>query len=154
VLLIPIGLMSITFINSCSTTVQLSTPPEMRGRIIALWVVVFQGSTPIGGPIVGWIGGELGARWSVLVGGLSALIAAAIAGYVLLRRPAVAASFDREMNAQAARAAALEAAGSPTAAAEAAETVEASVETVVGDGPPTWVVSAARSGSARPSGTP
>jgi MFS family permease len=100
-MLIPIGLFSITFINSASTTMQLSTPPEMRGRILALWVVVFQGSTPIGAPIVGWIGGEFGARWSVLVGGLATLLAAAIGAVFLRTHPHVGETFSREITAQA-----------------------------------------------------
>jgi MFS family permease len=85
VLLVPIGLCTVTFLNSCNTAVQLSTAPALRGRVIALYVVVQQGTTPIGSPIVGWIGGVAGARWSVLSGGIAAL-AACLGGLLVLRR--------------------------------------------------------------------
>ena len=47
--------------------------PAMRGRVMALWSVAMIGSTPIGGPIVGWIGEHVGARWGIAIGGFSAL---------------------------------------------------------------------------------
>jgi MFS family permease len=45
----------------------------MRGRVMALWAVAWQGSTPIGGPLVGLAGQELGARWALIIGGLPTL---------------------------------------------------------------------------------
>jgi MFS family permease len=57
----------------------------MRGRVMALWSVAWLGSTPIGGPIVGWIGQSFGARWSLVVGGL-ATVAAGLLGYASLKR--------------------------------------------------------------------
>jgi MFS family permease len=93
-LLIPIGLSSVTFLNSCNTAIQLSTADSMRGRVLALYLAVQQGTTPIGGPIVGWLGTEFGARWSVLVGGLGALAAVACAQVVLWRRPSIRVAFE------------------------------------------------------------
>lgn len=93
VMLVPIGLCSITLMNSCNTAVQMSTPRHMRGRVIALYVIVFQGTTPLGAPIVGWLGSTFGARWSVLVGGFAALLAIGVAMAVLARRPAIGAGF-------------------------------------------------------------
>ncbi|WP_041989571.1 MULTISPECIES: MFS transporter [unclassified Streptomyces] len=93
VMLVPIGLCSITLMNSCNTAVQMSTPRHMRGRVIALYVIVFQGTTPLGAPIVGWLGSTFGARWSVLVGGFAALLAIGVAMAVLARRPAIGARF-------------------------------------------------------------
>src|SRR5262249_30337569 len=49
---------------------QLAAVPEMRGRVMALWALAWMGSTPIGGPIVGWLAQEFGPRWGLLVGGL------------------------------------------------------------------------------------
>jgi len=49
----------------------------MRGRVMALWTVAFMGSTPIGGPIIGWIGEHVGPRWALGTGGLACLTAAA-----------------------------------------------------------------------------
>jgi MFS family permease len=57
----------------------------MRGRVMALWGVAWMGSTPIGGPVVGWAGQELGARWSLLIGGIPAVVAGLIAYPVLAR---------------------------------------------------------------------
>jgi MFS family permease len=57
----------------------------MRGRVMALWSVAWLGSTPIGGPIVGWIGQSFGARWSLVVGGLAAVLAGLL-GYASLAK--------------------------------------------------------------------
>jgi MFS family permease len=73
--LIPVGLASLTFLNSCNTSIQLSVEPRFRGRVLALYMAVIQGGTPIGAPLIGWIGTEFGARWSVGIGGVIALAA-------------------------------------------------------------------------------
>jgi MFS family permease len=57
--------------------VQTEAAPEMRGRVLALQALVFLGSTPIGGPIVGWIAQNLGARYALAVGALACLGAGA-----------------------------------------------------------------------------
>jgi MFS family permease len=100
-MLIPVGFCSITVMNTCNTAVQMSTPRQLRGRVLALYVMVFQGTTPIGAPIVGWLGSRFGARWSVLAGGIAALLAAAVAVAVLARRPEVGARFRAELREQA-----------------------------------------------------
>ncbi len=63
-----VGYGSITFNSLAKTTLQLAAEPSMRGRVMALWALAWLGSTPIGGPIVGWLGQAVGARWA-LVGG-------------------------------------------------------------------------------------
>ncbi len=60
--LIPVGLSSLTLMTSANSSVQLSTDPIMRGRVMALYIAVFMGGTPIGSPIIGWIGETFGAR--------------------------------------------------------------------------------------------
>lgn len=70
------GLASIGFMTSCTTLVQVVAAPEMRGRVLALQAMVFLGSTPIGGPLIGWIGQHYGARPSVVLGGVACLVAA------------------------------------------------------------------------------
>ena len=65
--------------------VQLESTPEMRGRVMSFWTVAMMGSTAIGGPIIGLVGEHIGARYGLLVGGLSALIAVAISARPLLR---------------------------------------------------------------------
>jgi predicted MFS family arabinose efflux permease len=84
--LIPVGLASITFLNSCNTSIQLSVEPQFRGRVLALYLAVLQGGTAVGAPLMGWIGGEFGARWSVAAGGIVVLLAAVTAVIVVSRR--------------------------------------------------------------------
>ena len=80
-----VGYGSITFNSMAKTVLQLAASPEMRGRVMALWGVAWLGSTPIGGPIVGWVGQEAGARWSLVVGGLPTLVIGLVALPVLMR---------------------------------------------------------------------
>jgi predicted MFS family arabinose efflux permease len=72
-----LGIGSIAFMTSATTTVQLLAAPEYRGRILALQAMVFLGSTPIGGPIVGWICDTTSPRVGIAVGGFACLAAAA-----------------------------------------------------------------------------
>jgi MFS family permease len=68
---VAIGFGSIAFLTSSTTIVQVRSDPQMRGRVLALQGMVFLGSTPIGGPMLGWICEELGARWGIVVGALA-----------------------------------------------------------------------------------
>lgn len=72
-----VGLASITFMTSSTTLLQLRADPMMRGRVLALQAMVFLGSTPIGGPIVGAVSEAFGARAALLVGGAACVAAAA-----------------------------------------------------------------------------
>jgi MFS family permease len=83
--LVFVGYGSITFNSLAKTTLQLAAKPEMRGRVMALWALAWLGSTPIGGPIVGWAGQTVGARWSLVIGGLSTLICGIVALPALTR---------------------------------------------------------------------
>ncbi len=83
--LLLVGWGSVSFIAIGNSTIQLSSAPNMRGRAIALWQVAFQGTTPIGGPFIGWIIAATGARSGQMVGALSCGIAIA-AGAVIGRR--------------------------------------------------------------------
>ena len=85
VALVPVGLASLTFMNACNTTVQLSTDAAMRGRVLAVYMVVLQGGTPIGAPLVGWIATEFGARWSLGMGAIVA-VAAGMSALVMMNR--------------------------------------------------------------------
>jgi MFS family permease len=89
VLLIPTGFASITFLNSANGSVQMSTLPAMRSRVLALYVAIRQGTTPLGAPLVGWLGSAAGARSSVLVGGVVSLLAGLGAVALLRARPHV-----------------------------------------------------------------
>lgn len=72
-----LGLASIAFMTSSTAIVQVVAGPEYRGRVLAIQSMVFLGSTPIGGPIVGWISDVAGPRAGIVVGGISCLVAAA-----------------------------------------------------------------------------
>ena len=79
VALVPLGAASVTFAAGVNSALQLSVSPEMRGRVMALYSVVFLGSTPIGGPLSGWLAETWSPRVALLVGGAAALVAAAAA---------------------------------------------------------------------------
>jgi MFS family permease len=79
-----VGWASVSFIAIGNSTIQLSAEPSMRGRVIALWQVAFQGTTPIGGPAIGWIIAVSDPRAGLAVGGASCLLAA-LGGIALAR---------------------------------------------------------------------
>jgi MFS family permease len=83
--LVFVGYGSITFNSLAKTTLQLAAKPEMRGRVMALWALAWLGSTPVGGPIVGWAGQAIGARWALVIGGLAALACGVLALPALTR---------------------------------------------------------------------
>jgi len=64
-----LGLSALTMITAANTFVQLHTDSGMRGRVMALYMMIFIGGTPLGAPLIGWIGEVAGARWTLLVGG-------------------------------------------------------------------------------------
>lgn len=73
---IPVGFASLTMLTAANATLQLSTAPSMRGRVMALYMIVFLGATPIGSPLVGWVGEYVSPRWSIGVGSISAVLVA------------------------------------------------------------------------------
>ncbi len=83
VTMLAVGFFSIYCTSLGNSILQLSSEPQMRGRVMAFWSIAFLGSTTIGGPLVGWIG-EFNPRWGLGAGGLAAVIAAAL-GAVALR---------------------------------------------------------------------
>ncbi len=85
-LLIPLGLCQMTLLNSANATMQLGVDPIMRGRVMALYMAVLMGGTPIGAPLVGALAEAFGARWSLIGGGLISATAAIVAGALLARR--------------------------------------------------------------------
>jgi MFS family permease len=73
---VAVGWSSIAFMTASTAIVQLRADPVMRGRVLALQAIVFLGSTPIGGPILGWVCEAFGARAGLLVGGVATIVAA------------------------------------------------------------------------------
>lgn len=74
-----VGAGSVAFITMNSATLQLTSPVAVRGRVMALYITAIIGTTPIGGPIIGWIGQHIDPRATYITGGLACLITAAIA---------------------------------------------------------------------------
>jgi MFS family permease len=82
-----LGLASIAFLTASTAIVQIEAAPEMRGRVLALQAMLFLGSTPIGGPIVGYVSEQFGARYGIGIGAAAALVAGSV-GFVFARRHA------------------------------------------------------------------
>ncbi|MDQ0934542.1 MFS transporter [Streptomyces turgidiscabies] len=84
-LMVPIGIAGLTVNVTANTSIQMSTDPAMRGRVLALFMMVFMGGTPVGAPIVGWITDQYGPRVGLAFGGVVATAAALTVGVVLAR---------------------------------------------------------------------
>jgi MFS family permease len=102
-----LGLAALTMITAANTFVQLHTEPGMRGRVMALYMMIFIGGTPLGAPFIGWIGEVAGARWTLLVGGIATVVGVSLASVLYLRHhrqllEAAAAADDERLAAVAA----------------------------------------------------
>jgi len=84
-ILVPVGVAALTFITAANSTMQLGVDPIMRGRVMALYMAVFFGGTPLGAPLVGAVAEAFGARWSLILGGAVSALAAVVAALVLAR---------------------------------------------------------------------
>ncbi|MDQ0775472.1 MFS family permease [Streptomyces aurantiacus] len=84
-LMVPIGMAGLTVNVTANTAVQMGTDPAMRGRVMALFMMVFMGGTPLGAPVVGWITDAYGPRVGFAAGGVVSALAAATVGLALAR---------------------------------------------------------------------
>ncbi|MFC8367256.1 MFS transporter [Streptomyces sp. NPDC057238] len=84
-LMVPLGLFSMTVNVTTNTSLQMATDPAMRGRVMALYMMVFLGGSPVGAPVVGWITDTYGARVGFAAGGAVAVAAATVIGLILAR---------------------------------------------------------------------
>ncbi len=107
ILMVPLGMASMSFLATMNATLQLNSSDAMRGRVMALYFVLFLGSTPIGAPLVGWIAEAFSPRASLAVGGITTIAACV---YGLFRLPDVRADL-RPAEARDGRETALESAG-------------------------------------------
>ena len=80
-----VGATSVAFLAVGNTTLQLTSEPRFRGRVMALWAVAFLGSTPLGAPIIGAVSEHLSPRGGLAIGGLACLAAAGLGALVLAR---------------------------------------------------------------------
>lgn len=78
VAMVVVGFFSINFTSLGNVTIQLASRPDMQGRVMSFWSIAFLGTTPIGGPIMGFIGEHAGARVALLIGGIAAIAAAGV----------------------------------------------------------------------------
>jgi MFS family permease len=69
-----IGITAMTTITSANAVTQLTAPAHLRGRIMAIYLMVFMGGTPLGSPLIGWLADQFGARWSLIGGGIGTLV--------------------------------------------------------------------------------
>ena len=83
----PLGAASVTFAAGVNSALQLAVAPEMRGRVMALYSMVFIGTTPIGAPLVGWIAEAASPRWALALGGAAA-VAGGVGGWLAYRAAA------------------------------------------------------------------
>jgi MFS family permease len=80
-----LGLTALTMITAANTFMQLHTTPGMRGRVMALYMMIFMGGTPLGSPVIGWVGESFGARWTLILGGLITMAGVGAASLLYLR---------------------------------------------------------------------
>ena len=80
-----LGLCALTLITSANAFMQLHTEPMMRGRVMALYMMIFIGGTPLGSPFIGWIGEAFGPRWTLLLGGALTIVGTSLASALYLR---------------------------------------------------------------------
>ncbi len=90
--LVLVGFASVSFLAMGNSTLQLASDPQLRGRVMALWSVAFLGSTPIGGPLIGWVSARAGARVGLGIGAASCFVAAGLGVLALRSRRAHGAS--------------------------------------------------------------
>ncbi|WP_235931546.1 MULTISPECIES: MFS transporter [Actinomyces] len=77
---IPVGLAVLTVLTSANQSVQLTTEPSMRGRVMSIYMLFFLGTTPIGSPLMGWVSDQWGPRVAIAVGGAAAVVVSVLAG--------------------------------------------------------------------------
>jgi len=96
VTLVAVGYASLTALTTANAMVQTRVDPLVRGRVMALYMAIFMGGTPLGAPIIGWIGDTFGARWTIAIGPIAVgLILVGVAGY-LARSENVRVSFETQ----------------------------------------------------------
>ncbi|MED5616832.1 MFS transporter [Janthinobacterium sp. P210005] len=93
-MLVVIGIAAQTFTTSVNSSVQLSTAPAMRGRVMAIVLAISAGGTPLGAPIVGWVADTFGPRWALGIAALSGLAAALVGVRYLVKHHQLRLSVD------------------------------------------------------------
>ncbi|NYG07238.1 MFS family permease [Phycicoccus badiiscoriae] len=94
--LVPVGLTALTALTTANAMVQLSVDPAMRGRVMALYMAIFMGGTPLGAPLIGWIGDVAGARWTVGIGTIAVGVMLVAVSIRTARRENVQVSYESQ----------------------------------------------------------
>ena len=84
-MLVLVGAGQMSFLATCNSLIQLRSDPAMRGRVMSVYMITLLGSTPIGGPLVGWISEQYGPRWGMGIGGIATILAVAYFGTAFVR---------------------------------------------------------------------
>ncbi|MHA6693789.1 MFS transporter [Homoserinimonas sp. A520] len=85
VALMLVGLTSLSFMTTANAFVQTTVKPAMRGRVMALYLAIFVGGTPIGAPLAGWVVNQFGPRWGLGVAVAAGLLAASVCMFWMVR---------------------------------------------------------------------
>jgi MFS family permease len=80
-----VGFSSLTLMTTANAYVQTTTAPAMRGRVMALYMAIFAGGTPLGAPMVGWVADQFGPRWAIGVAAASGVLAAMVIAFWLIK---------------------------------------------------------------------
>jgi MFS family permease len=94
-MLVIVGWSAQTFNTTANSTVQLWTEADMRGRVMAIYMAIAMGCTPLGAPLVGWVADRFGPRWSLAAGASSGFVAAAVGIAYLVRYRGLRIRFGR-----------------------------------------------------------
>lgn len=84
--LVPCGLAALTALTTANALVQLAVDPSVRGRVMALYMAILMGGTPIGAPLIGRLGDVAGPRWTIGVGTIAVGLSVVVVGGWLVRR--------------------------------------------------------------------
>jgi MFS family permease len=95
-LLVPTGFAMLSFTTAANASVQLGVAAQMRGRVMAIYLMAFMGGTLPGAPIVGWICSAFGPRWGMVGGGLICLLITAGLALLIARRRALGPAYVAE----------------------------------------------------------
>ncbi len=94
VALVPVGLTALTAMTTANAMVQTRVAPEMRGRVMALYMAIFMGGTPAGAPMIGWVSEQFGPRWTIGVGSLAVGLSVVAVSVWLARSENVRVSYE------------------------------------------------------------
>ena len=94
--LVPVGLSALTALTTANAMVQLSVDPAMRGRVMALYMAIFMGGTPLGAPLIGWIGDVWGPRWTIGIGTIAIGITLVVVSVWMARHENVQVTYESQ----------------------------------------------------------